>query len=114
MCRIISFLSAKGGVGKSTIIYNVSKKLADMSYKVCVIDAYFSMNEISLMFEKIEGVDLREYLIGKLGTSLVLNEYKHNLFYVKTNHTSFDYLKHLSLIKFFIDKSLNLCYNHNC
>lgn len=103
MCRVISFVSAKGGVGKTTLIYNVSK-LVSNKYKVCVFDAYFGMNEVSLLYQAHEVQDLKEYLIGRIGTFNVLNRVKDNLYFVRTNNSSFDYMKHRELIKFFISE----------
>ena len=102
MSRIISFLSAKGGIGKSSIIYNLSKNLSLSDYRVCVIDSYFALNGVSLLLERNKSIDFKEYILGNLGTLNVLNKVNNNLFYVNTNSSNFDYKKHLNLIKFFI------------
>lgn len=104
MCRIISFASIKGGVGKTSIIYTLSGLLAEHNHKVCVIDGYFNVNQLSLMYLKIGGVDLKEYLSGKTSSREVLNKCLSNLYFVKTNSVTYDYLKHTELIKFFISE----------
>ena len=101
MSRIISFVSACGGIGKTSIIYEVSKIIAK-NKKVCVFDSYFGMNNLSLRFEKENDIDFKDYLTGRLGTYNVLNKVNNNLFYIKTNSVNFDYLKHAELIKFFL------------
>ena len=100
MCRIISFVSASGGIGKTTLLFHAANELSK-KYKVCVFDSYFSMNDLSERYLGNVSYDLKDYLIGKLGTFNVLNKVKNNLFVVKTNER-FDYLKHGELIKFFI------------
>ena len=102
MCRVISFVSASGGVGKSSLIYHVANEIS-IKYKVCVLDSYFSINDLSIKFLNDDGVDFKEYLIGKLGSKNVLNKMKNNLYVVKSNDR-FDYLKHSELIKFFISE----------
>jgi len=102
MCRVVSFLSAKGGVGKSSIICSLAKELSYKNFKVCVIDAYFGMNSLSSKFEKNNGIDLKEYITGNLRASETLNHYNDRLSYVKTNQVTFDYLSHIELIKFFV------------
>ena len=85
MCRIISFLSASGGVGKTTIIYNVSKYISRKNYKVCIIDGYFKYNTISNLFTNNNTVDFKEYIKGKIGTIDICNKYNDYLYFVKTN-----------------------------
>lgn len=102
MCRIISFLSAKGGVGKSSIIFELSKELSHKNYKVCVLDSYFNMNSLSCKYEKNNGVDLKEYLVGSTRALETINKFSDNLYYVKTNQITYDYISVSKLIKFFI------------
>lgn len=104
MCRVISFVSVKGGIGKTSIIYEVSKVLSEKDLKVCVFDAYFNINNLSNLYNERNSNDLKEYILGRLGTYNVLNRYRHNLYYAKTDNDNFDYLKHLNLISFFINE----------
>lgn len=104
MCRIISFISSKGGVGKTTLITELAKMLSDKSRSVCVFDSYFGMNSLSLKFETEGDIDFKEYLNGELGSREIINKVEANLFYIKTNSARYDYLMHYELIKFFIDE----------
>lgn len=92
----------KGGVGKTSIIYELAKELSRQGHSVCVMDAYFNMNVCSTMFEDRPGVDLKEYLCGNLKAYDVINETQYyNLYYVKSNSVTFDYLAQSELIKEF-------------
>ncbi|MBR7172369.1 MAG: ParA family protein [Clostridia bacterium] len=102
MCRIIGFVSAKGGVGKTSIIFHLANELSK-KYRVCVFDSYFFLNDISERFAGSVGGDLKDYLTGELGTDNVLRKVRSNLYLVRTNE-NFDYLKHSELIKFFISE----------
>jgi MinD-like ATPase involved in chromosome partitioning or flagellar assembly len=110
MCRIVSFISCKGGVGKSSLILSLAVGLSEQRKKVCVVDGYFGINGISLMIEnKFQNneecnFDLKDYLIGNLTAEECLVEASNNLFFIKTNSSTFDYLSHYELIKFFIEE----------
>lgn len=104
MCRIISFISSAGGIGKTSIIYELSKDLSSSKNKVCVFDGYFGINNLSLKYENDDDVDLKEYLVGNLSLKEVVNKANYNLFYIKSNSASFDYLLHFELIKFFVEE----------
>lgn len=100
-------MSAKGGIGKTTIVCEVAKFLSEKKFRVCVVDFYFGMNDCALRFDNSFSYDLKEYIIGRAGTINVLNKYNNYLFYVKTNNSLFDYVRHASLIKFFITEIAN-------
>ena len=104
MSRIIGFLSVDNFYDKSKIVYNVSSLIAMRGYRVCVFDSYFRMNNVSLMFEKNQGNDLKEYISGRLGTNSVLNYVNSNLAYVKTNIANYDYESHINLIEYFFNE----------
>lgn len=104
MCRVIGFLSSCGGVGKTEIVFNVSKEISKNGQSVCVIDSYFNINSLSLKFEKSDSVDLCGYLTGRYSISAVLNKYSRNLYFVKTNILNFDYYSALKLISHFINE----------
>ncbi len=109
MCRIVSFVSSKGGVGKSSLIFSLALGLSKKQ-RVCVIDSYFGMNQLSLMIEDYfnlynkDSFDLKNYLNGSLSLSEVINLANDNLFYIKSNNATFDYLSHYELLKFFIEQ----------
>jgi chromosome partitioning protein len=52
MSKIISVFSHKGGVGKTTFIYNIAFELAERNKKVLLIDADSQMNLTSSIFGK--------------------------------------------------------------
>ena len=102
MCRIISFLSAKGGLGKTSLISMLGEELSKCGKKVCMFDGIFALNDLSLISQKGRGFDLCEYLAGNIGVYDVINKSKNNLFFLKTNNPRFDYLKCSELIQGFI------------
>lgn len=104
MARIINFVSATGGVGKSSLIFLSSQKLAQMNYKVCIIDGVFGLNSYSKIVEA--KVDLKDYLCGKV-TREVLNKIDRNLYLVKSDCLNFDYSKHLKFINYLIEEISN-------
>ena len=102
MSRIVSFLSIKGGVGKTSILAELAINLAKKGYRVCVFDAYFNINGCSSKFESLYSKDIKDYLGGNMKIHDVINHYTYNLDYVMSNSVSFDYLMHGEEIKRFI------------
>ena len=49
MARIMVVTSGKGGVGKSSISVNIAYALADLKFKVCLIDADFGLKNLDVM-----------------------------------------------------------------
>lgn len=103
MCRIVAFISSAGGLGQTSIIEMLSKKLAKQDFKVFALDANFCMNDLSLRFECDEKSDLKDYLSGNCNCGDVINYGKCGVDFVQTNCASYDYIKHTELIKYFID-----------
>lgn len=70
--EIITFAAVKGGVGKTTLSYNFSGYLADLGYKVLMIDfdhqcnlsqilgIYDQKNTVLSIFEKIDALHIEE------------------------------------------------------
>ena len=70
--EIITFAAVKGGVGKTTLSYNFSAYLADLGYKVLMIDfdhqcnlsqilgIYDQKNTVLSIFEKIDTLHIEE------------------------------------------------------
>ncbi len=50
MSRIISILSGKGGVGKTTVAVNLSSTLSLLGFKTCVVDVNFTTPHLSTEF----------------------------------------------------------------
>lgn len=104
MCRIIGFVSVDDFYEKSKVVFQISKYLSNEGSRVCLFDSYFGMNKLSVLADDNKGVDLKEYITGRVGTLGVLNKINSSLFYVKTNNLSFDYNSHINLIQFFISE----------
>ncbi len=49
MSRVIVITSGKGGVGKSTLTANLGTAMAQLGYKVCLIDADFGLRNLDLL-----------------------------------------------------------------
>ncbi len=49
MSRVIVITSGKGGVGKTTITANLGMHLADMNYRVCLIDMDIGLNNLDVV-----------------------------------------------------------------
>ncbi len=111
MCRIISFVSAAGGLGKSSIINLLANSLSEGGFSVCIFDGVFTLNMLSAKYENSKILDLSNYLVGDINSNLVLNKINENLYYVKTDNATFDYLSKSDLIQRFInDISFNFDY----
>lgn len=111
MCRIISFVSAAGGLGKSSLINVLADSLSSAGFSVCVFDGVFSLNSLPSKMGNKNMTDLSDYLVGNINSYLALNKINENLYFVKTNDASFDYLSKGELIARFInDISFNFDY----
>ncbi|MCF8240174.1 MAG: AAA family ATPase [Melioribacteraceae bacterium] len=60
--KIISFISGKGGTGKSFFSLNIAKQLAELSYKVLLVDLDINMPSIHLMINITPAATLNQYL----------------------------------------------------
>lgn len=59
--KIISFYSHKGGVGKTTTVFNLGFALADLGKKILLIDADPQMNLTSYVFGLAQNIDYDNY-----------------------------------------------------
>ena len=107
MCRIISFVGSRGGVGKTSIILMLAEHIRNQNKKILLIDGYFSINDLSMRFDVKNEIDFKEYITGDAREYDVLNYAKHNLLYLKTNKTDFDYKRHDSVFCEFINNVSN-------
>lgn len=110
MCRIVGFVGVRTGVGSTTICFELSKKLAERGNRVCVIDFYFSMNDLSAKYEEAK-FDLKDYLIGKIGNDGITEKICDNLYFIKSNSSKFDYLRFSQDITYLI-KSLSFKFDY--
>ncbi len=102
MGRIVGFIGAGMESGVSDICYELSKNISERESSVCVVDFYFSMNNISEKFEMDKCFDLKDYLIGRIGIDGILCKAAENLFFIKSNNARFDYLKYKADIEYLI------------
>lgn len=66
MGRVISVISGKGGVGKTTISANLGIALAKRSLKVCLVDADIAMANTSLLLNMQNSpITLHDVLLGE-------------------------------------------------
>jgi len=66
MGRVISLVSGKGGVGKTTITANLGIALAKRNLKVCLIDADIAMANLSLLLNMQNSpITLHDVLLGE-------------------------------------------------
>ena len=106
MCRIVGFVGCGCGIGKTTLIYELSKRLSS-DYKVCVIDGYFNYNSLSLLYGDKCQNDLKDYIVGDYSENFSLNRINNKLYVIKTNNVEFDYEAGFSLISHLINEISN-------
>lgn len=104
MCRIISFVSAKGGLGKTSIINMLGQSLSANGFSVCLFDGVFSLNSLSKIYDYNGAVDFSKYIYGDAGTYSATNKVNENLYFVKTDNPYFDYYQGAELFKKFIEE----------
>jgi len=72
---IISFVSVKGGVGKTTLALETASALAnDFSKKVLLVDANFSAPNIGLYLDMKKSLNLQNVLNGEEGLHAIIYE----------------------------------------
>ena len=84
MGRIISIVSGKGGVGKTTIACGVALTLAKNGYSVCIIDLDVGLNNIDMLLNIDNKVvyDIGDYMAGRcrLKQALINDSSVENLY----------------------------------
>ena len=107
--KVVGFISIKGGVGKTTLSYNVALSLAhDFNKKVLVVDANFSGPSLSLYFDISPKFYLQDVFDGKVGVNKAIAEDMSGVDVLPSTLRmgKFDFLKlrqYLSSVKFNYD-----------
>ena len=99
MGRIVGFIGVRTSVGSTTLCFEMAQNLSMKNLRVCVIDFYFSMNDISQKFNKENKFDLKDFLIGKVGADGIVEQERDNLYFIRTNAARFDYCRYKDDIK---------------
>jgi len=93
MARVISFVSGKGGVGKTTTAINVAQALFDSGKKVLLIDANVTTPNVGLHYSvKASASSLHEVLSGRIGIEKVVYKTETGLMIIPGG-LNFDNLK---------------------
>ena len=84
MARRIVVTSGKGGVGKTTVCANIGTQLANLGYKVLVVDADFGLNNLDIVMgvENKIVYDIYDIIQGKCRArqALINDFFNDNLF----------------------------------
>lgn len=84
MGRTIAITSGKGGVGKSSVCINIGIVLAQMGYRVCLIDVDLGLKNLDVMLGLENRViyDLRDVMEGicPLHKAILQDKREHNLY----------------------------------
>lgn len=102
MSRVVSFLSGCGGLGQTSLIFELGKQLSKTA-RVCVFDACFGINSLSLKFGEGDS-DLKDFLSGDRNFEDCYEFVGDNLALVRTNCLTYDYATKENLIELFISK----------
>ena len=101
MCRVIGFVGAVGGIGVTSLAIEFARFLSKRKYKTCLFDGCFNNNSICWHFNGGEFVDFKEYVFDESKFENVLNKRNDYLSFVKTNSSSFNYMKEMKTIERF-------------
>lgn len=91
MARRIVVTSGKGGVGKTTITANLGSALADLGFRVALIDVDFGLNNLDVVLGVENKViyDLVDVVEGRcrLKQALIQNEKRKNLYILPSGNS---------------------------
>lgn len=80
--KSISITSGKGGVGKTTLVANLSLLLADQGKKILILDADFGMANVDIFFGVRPQGDISQVLRGEKKITEVMHEVSKNIFLI--------------------------------
>lgn len=84
MGQAIAITSGKGGVGKSSVVVNIGIHLAQMGYKICLIDCDLGLKNLDVMLGLENRVlyDLRDAVEGRctLSRAIIRDKREENLY----------------------------------
>ena len=90
MGESIAITSGKGGVGKSSTIIGIGMILAQMGYRVCMIDMDLGLKNLDVMMGLQHRVlyDLKDVMDGKctLSRAILQDKQQDNLYSVSYTH----------------------------
>lgn len=104
MCRVIGFFNIAENSNKSEIISKLAVNLSNSGLKTCLLDAYFGYNNSSFRFNLENAIDLKEFLIGRVGALDVVNKINQKLCIIRSDNFLFDYKNHYNDIKMLIQQ----------
>ncbi|PFA47908.1 septum site-determining protein MinD [Bacillus anthracis] len=89
--QVIAVTSAKGGVGKTTVVTNLGVSLAICGKRVCVIDANFGFGNLDIFLGLVNRVvfDLSDVINGRcrINQSMIKWGYLENLVFIPASQT---------------------------
>lgn len=103
MGTVLSVVSVKGGVGKSTISSYVAMELAEQGYQVCVLDLCQNSSIATAFLQNRDDFNVSAYhwLTGEAKFSEVVQEYNDNLAFIPSNEQIDDF-------KGFVEKEIKI------
>lgn len=75
----ISITSGKGGVGKTSVVVNLAKSLAQKGYKVLILDGDLGMANVDIMFNTRCEYSILDLIKGHLNIKEVVTEVDRNI-----------------------------------
>ena len=79
MARIISIVSGKGGVGRTTISVNLALALAGKGFRTCLFDADLALADIHILFGLYPEYDLKDLVFGQRSLKDILIQHQSGI-----------------------------------
>jgi flagellar biosynthesis protein FlhG len=78
-CKVISFCSGKGGVGKTTLVANLALYLANREKKVLIFDGDLGLSNVDIFFGRKAFAQIHQVLMGQKNLREVIIPISSNL-----------------------------------